>query len=192
MKHLNKTNIRKQFLDKRNGLSQQKKDKYDITIANQLLELNIWDKQYFHLYLPIEKFNEIDTSYILHILQGRDKEVIISKTDISTLEMEHFLLTENTKIKKNQWDIPEPLSGIPVKEELLEVIFVPLLASDLSGNRIGYGKGCYDRFLSRCQPNTIKIGLSYFDPLEKNSFEVEKTDIKLNYLISPNKIYSFS
>jgi 5-formyltetrahydrofolate cyclo-ligase len=46
------------------------------------------------------------------------------------------------------------------------VVFVPLLAFDKKGNRVGYGKGFYDAFLSKCKPETIKIGLSFFEAEE--------------------------
>ena len=71
----------------------------------------------------------------------------------------------------------------------LDVIFVPLLAYDEKGNRIGYGKGFYDRFLANCKPDTLFVGLSFFPP-EKN-ISVEETDVPLHYCITPEKILSF-
>jgi 5-formyltetrahydrofolate cyclo-ligase len=50
----------------------------------------------------------------LHLLSGKDKEIIISKADFNSLKMTHFLLTDNTKIKKNKHNIPEPVDGIEV------------------------------------------------------------------------------
>ena len=65
--------------------------------------------------------------------------------------MTHFLLTDNTKIKKNQYNIPEPINGLEVPTKKIDVVFVPLLAFDKKGNRVGYGKGFYDKFLIRMQ-----------------------------------------
>jgi 5-formyltetrahydrofolate cyclo-ligase len=53
--------------------------------------------------------------------------------------MTHFLLTDNTKIKKNKHNIPEPV-GIEVPSHKIEVVFVPLLAFDKQGQRVGYGR----------------------------------------------------
>jgi 5-formyltetrahydrofolate cyclo-ligase len=99
-------------------------------------------------------------------------------------------LTENTKIVKNNYNIPEPLNGINLPDDIIEVVFVPLLAFDKIGNRVGYGKGFYDKFLSKCKPSTLKIGLSFFEaePLIEGVFD---TDIKLNHCITPNEIYCF-
>ena len=104
--------------------------------------------------------------------------------------MTHFLLTDNTKVKKNEYNIPEPVDGIEVRSNKIDVVFVPLLAFDKKGHRVGYGKGFYDKFLSECKPNAIKIGLSFFDP-EELITDVFDGDIKLNYCVTPNEVYLF-
>lgn len=104
--------------------------------------------------------------------------------------MTHFLLTDNTKIKKNEYNIPEPVNGLPVPVENIEVVFVPLLAFDVFGNRIGYGKGFYDKFLANCKPETVKIGLSFFESVNQID-DIFESDIKLDYCVTPQKIYTF-
>lgn len=73
----------------------------------------------------------------------------------------------------------------------IEVVFIPLLAYDKNGNRIGYGKGFYDRFLDKCSTETIKIGLSFFDQ-EQHIIDVSENDVKLNYCVTPKKIYCYN
>lgn len=70
------------------------------------------------------------------------------------------------------------------------MVFVPLLAFDKNGDRVGYGKGFYDKFLKECKPEIIKIGLSFFEPEEKIDGIFEE-DIKLDYCVTPNEIYTF-
>jgi 5-formyltetrahydrofolate cyclo-ligase len=161
-----------------------------LAIANNLIQMPIWDKTYFHVFLPIEEQKEVDTEYILHLLAGKDKEVVLSKSDFETRSMSHFLLTDNTKIDKNEYNIPEPVSGLPVPTEMIEVVFVPLLAFDVLGNRVGYGKGFYDKFLSECKPETIKIGLSFFEA-ENEIEDIFELDVKLNFCVTPLKVYTF-
>ena len=72
----------------------------------------------------------------------------------------------------------------------IEVVFVPLLGYDLKGNRVGYGKGFYDRFLSECKPETLKIGLSFFEP-EELITDVFVEDVKLDYCVTPKETYQF-
>jgi len=71
------------------------------------------------------------------------------------------------------------------------VVFIPLLAFDTKGNRVGYGAGFYDNMLAKCKPNCIKVGLSFFDT-EKNLIEgVFEGDIPLDYCVTPTQIYTF-
>jgi 5-formyltetrahydrofolate cyclo-ligase len=123
-------------------------------------------------------------------LQGKDKEIVVSKSDFHSLEMVHYLLTDNTKFKKNEYNIPEPIDGIEVPVSKIDVVFVPLLAFDVKGNRVGYGKGFYDKFLSKCNPETIKIGLSFFEAEDK-IVDITSNDKTLNYCITPEKVYTF-
>jgi 5-formyltetrahydrofolate cyclo-ligase len=174
----------------RNSLSENELEEMSLAIANKVLTLPIWEKTYFHIFLPITEHREVNTEFILHLLSGKDKEVIISKADFETRNMTHFLLTDNTKIKKNEYNIPEPVDGIEVPSTKIDVVFVPLLAFDKKGNRVGYGKGFYDKFLSECKPETIKIGLSFFDP-EELITDVFEGDVKLDYCVTPNLIHSF-
>lgn len=187
---MNKKELRLKYKELRQQLSTNEIDEMSIEIANNVLKLDIWNNTYFHLFLSIEEQKEVNTEFILHILHGKDKEIVISKSNFESLEMTHYLLTDNTKIKKNQHNIPEPVDGIEVPVNKIDVVFVPLLAFDLNGNRVGYGKGFYDIFLSKCKPNVIKIGLSFFEA--ENSIEgIFENDIRLNYCISANKIYTF-
>src|SRR5690554_7980377 len=106
---MDKKQLRTYYKKLRGFLTEQEKEQKSLAIANHLLTLDIWDKTYFHLFLTIEELNEIDTEYILQILMGKDKEIVISKTIFEERKMIHFLLTENTKIKKTTFNIPEPI-----------------------------------------------------------------------------------
>ncbi len=192
-----KKELRVKYKELRTHFSQKEIETKSLAIANRLLSLSnlpdgsqVWGKTYFHLFLTIEEQKEIDTEFILHILQGKDKEIVVSKSDFATLEMTHYLLTDNTKLKKNEYNIPEPIDGLEVPATKIDVVFVPLLAFDVKGNRVGYGKGFYDKFLSQCKPETIKIGLSFFE-VEENIDDLSENDIQLNYCVTPSEIYTF-
>jgi 5-formyltetrahydrofolate cyclo-ligase len=187
---MHKKELRKKYKELRQGLTPEAIEDKSLAIANRLLQLDIWDKIYYHLFLSIEEQKEIDTEFILQILAGKDREIVVSKSDFATLGMMHFLLTDNTKFKKNEYNIPEPVDGLEVPVTKINVVFVPLLAFDVKGNRVGYGKGFYDKFLSNCKPETIKIGLSFFEAEEKIE-DVSENDIRLNYCVTPEKIYTF-
>lgn len=186
----NKKELRLHYKNLRAALSLDDLEEKSLAVANNLIKLPIWDKTYYHVFLPIEEQKEVNTEYILHLLSGKEKEIVVSKSDFDTRGMTHFLLTDNTKIKKNEYNIPEPVNGLPVPSATIDVVFVPLLAFDLSGNRVGYGKGFYDKFLAECKPETIKIGLSFFEA-ETEIGDVFESDVKLDYCVTPEKVYSF-
>ncbi|GLB53940.1 5-formyltetrahydrofolate cyclo-ligase [Neptunitalea chrysea] len=188
---MNKTDLRKKFKLLRASLSVSDIEDLSIAIANNLLKTPVWKGTYYHLFLSIAEKREIDTSYILSILQGKDKEIVVSKTHIEDNSLTHYLLTENTRLVKSKWGIPEPVDGIEVPLEKLDVVFVPLLAFDKNGQRIGYGKGFYDTFLSKCRPDVIKIGLSFFEA-EPDIDNIYETDVPLDYCITPTTIYTFT
>ena len=187
---MNKTELRQKYKALRNSLSENEVEEMSLAVANKILALQLWEKTYFHIFLPITEQKEVNTEFILHLLSGKDKEIIISKADFATRNMTHFLLTDNTKIKKNEYNIPEPVDGIEVPSNKIDVVFVPLLAFDKKGHRVGYGKGFYDKFLSECKPDVIKIGLSFFEP-EEIIEDVFEGDIQLDYCVTPNSIHSF-
>tara|TARA_R110002020_G_scaffold412824_4_gene622375 strand:+ start:785 stop:1354 length:570 start_codon:yes stop_codon:yes gene_type:complete len=185
-----KKDLRIKYSRLRSSLTPTEISQNSITIANSVLKLPIWDMQYFHIFLPIAQKSEIDTEGIISILLGLDKNVIVPKI-ISSTELEHYLLTDNTKFTTNTLNIPEPIDGITVEPKKIDVVFIPLLAFDNGGNRIGYGKGYYDRFLSECREDVIKIGLSFFEA-EIEIDDVDTTDIPLDYCVTPLKSYSFT
>ena len=187
---MDKSQIRTQYKEFRKELSEIEVMDKSLLIANRCLELPVWKEQIFHLFLTLEDQNEVDTAIILTLLQGKDKEVVVPKI-ADAEQLQHFLLTDQTRFQKNALGIPEPVSGIEIEASKIDVVFVPLLAFDDKGHRVGYGKGYYDRFLTTCRPNCIKIGLSFFEK-EQDSFIIEPTDIPLDYCITPEKIYRFS
>ncbi len=187
---MKKSDLRSKYKNLRQQLSENEIEEMSLAIANTILNHAIWDKTYFHIFLPITEHKEVNTEFILHLLSGKDKEIIISKSDFETRSMIHFLLTDNTKIKKNSHNIPEPIDGIEVPTKKIDVVFVPLLAFDKKGHRVGYGKGFYDKFLSECNTDTLKIGLSFFEP-EELITDIFNEDIKLDYCITPTTIYTF-
>lgn len=189
-----KKELRQKYKELRRNLSEETIEEWSLQIANQLIRLDIWHHNFYHLFLPIEIHKEVNTEYILQVLAGKDKNIVISKSDFETREMTHFLLTDSTKISKNEYGIPEPIeteiNGIEINSKKIDVVFVPLLAFDEKGHRVGYGKGFYDKFLSECKPEVLKIGLSFFES-ENLISDVLPTDIQLDLCITPSKVYNF-
>jgi 5-formyltetrahydrofolate cyclo-ligase len=173
----------------RDDLTEDQIADWSIEISNLCLTLDIWEYTLYHLFMPVEKNKEVDTSYLLSIIQGKDKQPVVPKM-VDDHGLEHYLLSDQTTLKMNRWGIPEPLSGIALTPQQIEVVFVPLLVFDQEGHRVGYGKGYYDRFLAECPKSTIKVGLSFFDPVSKIE-DIDTNDIALDYAVSPRQVFVF-
>ena len=90
----------------------------------------------------------------------------------------------------NAFNTPEPTDNTEVEPQLLDLIIIPLLAFDEKGYRVGYGKGFYDRFLSRCKPGCIKVGVSWFPPIAAIE-DKDEFDVPLDFCITPERVYVF-
>ena len=112
---MNKKALRALYKQKRAAISSEQQALLSQQIALQTLQLPIWDKQVFHSFLSITSFGEVDTSYLIGLLQEREKTLVVSRTLIETVRMEHFLYDPNQIEANNKWHIPEPQGGIPIK-----------------------------------------------------------------------------
>jgi 5,10-methenyltetrahydrofolate synthetase len=191
---MNKEKLRKKYLHMRKSISHNKIIKMSDEIFFQLKKIFfIWRKKYYHIFLPIREYKEVDTFIIINFLLKIGKCVTVPCSNFSKLSIENCLFHHNIILEKKKYGILEPIymQKHVIPTSLIEVIFIPLLIFDLEGYRIGYGKGFYDRYISLCERNTIKIGLSFFHPIKKIQ-DIHKNDLSLDIGITPNYIFFFS
>jgi len=146
-----------------------------------------------HCFLPIIKNREVDTWPMIRHLQREQIRVVVPRSDLQTNHMEHFLLQSDTPCRENAWGIPEPVGDglVKIAEQEIDIVLLPLMAFDEKGERVGYGKGYYDRFLSACRPGAVKMGLSLFDPVDEIT-DVSPLDVRLDAAATPDRIWLFS
>lgn len=144
-----------------------------------------------HLYLTRADSHELDTSYLLSALWKRRIATCTSVTSFETMQLQTVALPPDAALQPNKWGIREPEVSQPFDEGQITHVFVPLLACDAQGNRVGYGKGFYDKFLARLQPETLFVGLSLFPPLAESIGDIEAWDIPLHALIEPTGVHLF-
>ena len=180
--------LRSHYKKKRLSLTNHKVNHLSQRVCKQLDKLNIWKLKYYHIFISISKYNELDTSFIINKLNSKQKIIIVPK--ISNNELTHIAINDKTEFSLNEYGIKEPNNGNHFIIENLDIIFIPLLAFDMEGHRVGYGKGYYDRFLKLTNNSTLKIGLSFFDPINKIQ-DIDDNDIKLDYCITPTQVHKF-
>lgn len=190
---MNKSILRKDYLFLRKSLSKNDREIRDSVIEKRLFdEFDFGDIHVLHLFLSVEKFAEVRTLPIV-VKLWRDFPAIstvVPRVNSETSLLEHLKYDRGTNLIENRWGILEPAGDGFVAIEKIDLVLVPLLAFDLRGFRVGYGKGYYDKFLAKCRSDCMKIGLSYFPPVEEIS-DVNDFDIKLDFCITPEKLWKF-
>lgn len=147
------------------------------------------DLEHFHVFFPIATQKEINTFLIKNHLVSKGKTVYTSRVIPGSLTMETLKLESNTDFYLDDWGIPIPTKYELVEPHAIQVVFIPLLAFDQEGSRIGFGKGFYDVFLKGLEAEVFKVGLSFFEPEVK--IPSEPHDVKLDFCITPHNTYSF-
>ena len=98
----------------------------------------------------------------------------------------HFALLE--ELLPGSFGIPEPDADLPIVTVAdIDVMLVPGVAFDVCGNRLGYGKGFYDRLLSSNVKLPLLVGIS-FDETLYDELPAETHDIKMDYIVTPTQI----
>jgi 5-formyltetrahydrofolate cyclo-ligase len=155
-------------------------------------EFSLTRVKHLHVFLSIEEKAEVHTWPIIRKIwnQHPDIKIVVPVTPPQSELLAHHLLTSDTELRVTKWGIPEPVNSPQINPEQLDLVLVPLLCFDLNGDRVGYGKGFYDRFLTSCHSSIPFIGLSLFGPVEL----IENTnsgDIRLSHCLTPDATYQF-
>ena len=148
--------------------------------------------RHIHLFLPITSQNEVDTWLIVKHVRAHFPTVkmVVPVIQRATETLTHYLLTPETKLVLNHWQVPEPHGAEPIAEAALDMVLVPLLGFDEQGHRVGYGKGYYDRFLALCRPDAVTVGLSLEEPVPRIA-DVHAADVSLQFAVTPAHVYRF-
>ncbi|KXK01507.1 MAG: putative 5-formyltetrahydrofolate cyclo-ligase [Acidobacteria bacterium OLB17] len=188
---MTKSELRKEFLERRRGVSAGEVAEASRRIAERFFaNVELDGVRFLHTFIRIPKFNEIDTSAI-YMRVWRDLPEITTvapRVDHGTGGMDGIAFDEQTPLAEGRWGIREPAAGALIAPEKLDVVLVPMLIFDRAGHRVGYGKGFYDRFLKQVRPDCVKAGLCLWGPLDE-PIETSEMDVALDLFITPNEIY---
>ncbi|HET7117419.1 MAG TPA: 5-formyltetrahydrofolate cyclo-ligase [Hanamia sp.] len=189
---MTKQELRKIYKYKRQALSLHAIEKFNDLILIHFQKSELSFLNCVHTYLPSLKQIEPDTAQIIRYLEFKNPslKIVVPKIDTRSGIMEHYHFNEKVELIKNVFGIDEPKEGKRISENKIDMILIPLLAFDKRGYRVGYGKGYYDKFLAKCRPDTIKFGLSFFEPVDEID-DITSFDIPLNFCATPHQLYSF-
>jgi 5-formyltetrahydrofolate cyclo-ligase len=184
---LTKYEIRQEILRIRNSLSETEIVNRSNIISNKVLSSKEFKKaQSIGTYYPIR--SEVKTFEIIKHSLATKKTIGLPRI-IDSNRIEFFKIMENSfediKLTKGKYGIVENLMSDSIIEEM-DLLIIPGVAFDLQGNRIGYGKGYYDRFLSTRKLNYI-IGLAFENQIIEK-IPTTEYDIPVHVLFTEKRI----
>lgn len=158
---MNKNELRKYILEKRDQLDPLERSRWDSIIFDKFIERPYY-KSSKVIFIFMSFRSEVDTHNIIKraLLDGKIVGVprVISKTE----GMKVFEITSMEDMEKGYFGLLEPNANCPeIKKEKIDLIVMPGAAFDKDGGRIGYGGGFYDRYLSELKRDVKKIALAY-------------------------------
>lgn len=161
-----------------------------------------WQREFFHpsiksihVFISIQKFNEVDTSPFIEFIQSQinGPELVVPVTDFEQDILTHIAITPEMELAENDWGIKEPvIKNRKVSPSQLDMVLVPMMGFDRQLNRIGYGKGHYDKFLAQTRPDCLKIGLCFDLGLIEEGLPYEPHDFPLDAVVTESRVWKRS
>jgi 5-formyltetrahydrofolate cyclo-ligase len=185
-----KSAARKHFLDLRKNLSTSECLKLDDLLLIQWQRFNMPYLDCMGSFYPMEDKNEPNVLLLAKYVKTFVPHLTMAYPKINEDGISMKFYAETDTLSQNKWGIQEPLPFNEIEIQQMEVILVPLLGMDLKGNRIGYGKGFYDRYLANSPKTQLRVGISYFEPIERIQ-DTHEFDVPLTHCITPWKTYEF-
>jgi 5-formyltetrahydrofolate cyclo-ligase len=186
IKNDNKTEIRKKIQKKRMEISEFNINESGKKIIKKIEKLKEFiSAKEICIYFPIK--NEINLIKLQKTYPK--KNFYLPKTKKTTMEFGIF--KDEKELKKGKFNIPEPHTT--TKNLIPDIMIIPGLAFDLTKNRIGYGKGFFDKFIKKIKKKSHKtffIGVAMdFQILKNKKITTENHDQKMDIIITEKNIY---
>lgn len=138
-----------------------------------------------HCYVSMNHRNEVNTHPLINELIDLGKKVVVPVTNFESATLTHKYLSDFDRLKKNKWGVPEPVEGEAADINNLELVIVPMAGGDEAKNRLGYGKGFYDRFLKEASCPTFGL---LFEVGMVAEIPTQKFDVPLSKLITEDRV----
>ena len=176
-----KSSIRKSILKRRLALSEASVTSISSTIQARLIESDYFIRaKSVAVYSPIN--NEVQTDKIIAACFERNKKIFLPK--LCSTDLNFLALKPDSKFQKNKFGIPEICNPEAEIAEHIDLMICPGIAFDSKKNRVGYGGGCYDRYLTSASYN--HLGMLGFSMQKTESISAESFDIRMDFILTEN------
>ncbi len=133
------------------------------------------------IYMSIK--NEVRIQYIIDLNKGKKFDIFLpvcKKEDYICFNK----LEDINSMQKDYFGIFCPKNDYTIDEKEIDVFFIPGLAFDTFGNRVGYGKGCFDRILKNAGKSFF-VGVCYdFQLISGDILETDGNDIEMDFILT--------
>ena len=177
----NKQKIRKIAKTVLMNLTKESRKLQETQVIRYLSEIPQWKEAKI---IALTKSMEIEfsTKNIVTLAKNQGKQIVVPITFLNR-QMRFAYWNPHTEFRKNPFGIEEPIDPIWVNEEEIDLVIVPGLAYSKKGERLGFGGGYYDCFLSQGEYDTVS--LAYMEQVYETAlWDVEKFDIPVEWLIT--------
>lgn len=181
-----KNTLRKTFLNVRKSLSAKEIEDISKKITDRLTTQPYFlQSRTIHMYVAMKENCEVLTRDLIRYSLKKGKRVVVPKME-SEGRLSHHQIRTVTELKSNRWGVSEPVNDRPVKLNEIALVIVPMVAADFKKNRLGYGMGYYDRFLSTT--NAHRVGLCFNCTLSWVPLPTDNFDQPMNTIITESVI----
>ena len=176
----NKDYLRKKFKEIRKNII-NKKEKSNI-IFNKIIENEFYKKaKTIGIYVSLDE--EVDTFKLIDYSLAHGKCVAVPKI-VSDNTLEFYKIDSLDNLVKNKFKILEPNTEnkFILKSNEFDLFIVPGICFDMDKNRVGFGKGYYDRFLQNCK--AYKLGICFKELVCEEIIDTSAYDVKMDYIVT--------
>lgn len=171
--------IRKASIEFRNSLGHALHKQYDEKICKRILESTEYQNANL-IFMYMAYRNEVDLSMVLYHAWEHKKRIGIPK--VSGEDLIFYEIQSMDELVDGYHSIKEPSENLLVVNEMPQLILVPGVAFDRRGNRLGYGKGFYDRFFHQ-HMNCYKLAVAYEGQFSEQ-ISVNEHDVRMDCIIT--------
>ncbi len=175
--------VRTETLRRREALTSEERARLSQRIVNSVLRW-IQREGFDSVMLYLSMRSEVETVDLLEGLLNSGKRICAPVINTEQVKLiPRRIQNPNTELVRHRYGMLEPKDSCPIfPTEHLQLIVVPGIAFDRKGYRLGYGKGFYDRFLTKC-PHAIRIGLAYQIQVVEDTFP-QAWDIPVQHIFT--------
>jgi 5-formyltetrahydrofolate cyclo-ligase len=176
-----KSSIRKSILKRRLALSEATVASLSSTIQTRLIESDYFIRaKSVAVYLPIN--NEVQTEMIIVACFEMNKKIFLPR--LCSTDLNFLALKPDSQFQKNKFGIPEICNSEAEIAGHIDLMICPGIAFDSKKNRVGYGGGYYDRYLTSASYN--HLGMLGFSMQKTESISVDSFDIPMDFILTEN------